>query len=314
MLTRNRMLKYRTALFFVIIGYYCRSCTAQGDIIRPFYHDFDCAAANGRMFTRFYNGMYDFPFCSYCNPNRVWIHNQYNCRDCTSAEFYQTGECLLRPTTCPTGQFLSGNSCQLCPVDTFKTGTNINNCSPCPANSNGPQGSGSPDNCVCQTGFTGSNGEACIKIVHTSCPTGLFLQDNACSVCLPNTYKAETGSQLCTPCPNNSDAPEGSGHVTECICNAKAVRPKADEGCVTCQTGYFKSSSSVCSVCGPLRTAFQEDLDTCLCIAGYGENSNGICQLCPRNTYTNVAQGDVRMIQKCIVRPKCIHKKKARAN
>jgi len=306
----NRVIFYLS----ILLGQYCRHVKSDNREIRD-HMDFTCEAVNGKVYPYSHEGHQEvYIMCAYCNQNRVWIaHNSLTCRDCNSNEYYYDFECHLKPTSCPTGQFLSGNSCQWCAANTYKTGTGINSCSSCPTNSDGPYGSSSQANCVCKTGFTGSNGGVCTAIP-TTCPPGRFLQHNICAVCLPNTYKSGTGIQLCTACPNNSEAPEASGDVANCICNAKAVRPTAGGGCVTCQTGYFKSSASVCTVCGPLRTAFQENLETCLCIAGYGENSNAICELCPRNTYTNVIQGDVRMIQKCIVRPRCILKKHALAN
>ena len=74
-------------------------------------------------------------------------------------------------------------------------------CVPCPSNSSSPAGSIEIQACLCDPGYTGPNGGACVT-------------------CGADTYKDAAGNASCFPCPSNSSSPAGSIGIQACLCNA----------------------------------------------------------------------------------------------
>ena len=74
-------------------------------------------------------------------------------------------------------------------------------CTPCPSNSSSPAGSIEIQACLCDPGYMGPNGGACVA-------------------CGAGTYKDVTGNASCFPCPSNSSSPAGSIGIQACLCNA----------------------------------------------------------------------------------------------
>ena len=110
-----------------------------------------------------------------------------------------------------------GDSCKQCPEGSFcatssVTGTSVK---PCPANSTSPAGSKNISNCTCNMGYTGHNG--------------------SCAACEAGTFKASTGTALCTAYPTFASSPVASNAATNC----------------TCIAGYSRLNSSACVVVVP---------------------------------------------------------------
>jgi hypothetical protein len=74
-------------------------------------------------------------------------------------------------------------------------------CDSCPSNSSSPFGSVGIQACLCNAGYTGPNGGACV-----SCGAG--------------TYKDAAGNTSCSPCPVSYSSPAGSVGIQACLCNA----------------------------------------------------------------------------------------------
>ena len=160
---------------------------------------------------------------------------------------------------------------------------------------------------LCQAGSYKNSG-AC-----TQCPRGKFKEqvgDQACSNCAVGKYSAGTG-RTCLACPANSDAPAGSGAVSDCICNAgftgfasvmcQGCAPgtyKAEAGdavCMECGAGKYSvavaaTGESACSACpansnSPPGSGASSD---CSCDVGYTGSDDGMCTSCVAGKYKNV--------------------------
>ena len=103
---------------------------------------------------------------------------------------------------------LTPPGCQSCLENTYKAsiGNELELCTACPSNSISPSKSDAIQDCVCNIGYTGSNGGTC-----TACPD--------------NTYKESVGSELCTSCPASTvtDA-EGSDSASDCVARPVCTR------------------------------------------------------------------------------------------
>jgi hypothetical protein len=127
--------------------------------------------------------------------------------------------CALRQV-CPAGSERDGDTCTACAVGKYKiiqgseactdcgSGKYSNfvaatSCQTCPANANAPQASNEQTDCICNSGFTGSDGGNC-----TACVAGKYkssLGSASCSNCPSSTFSATSGASVCASC----DCPSG---------------------------------------------------------------------------------------------------------
>jgi len=222
-----------------------------------------------------------------CPVNSVWTPNPDS----------GIGSCVATiPTSCPTGQYLSGSSCVQCATGKYKATTGTEECIACPpVTSTGgvyssPAGSTSVSSCVI-----------------TSCPTGKYLGGtNLCINCSINKYKSTTeiGPFACTACYANSYAP-GASSTCFCnsgyggveggpcnLCSAGQTSPGNNQPCTDCPAGKYGGGASLsCTNCPtqyPTSPAGSTTVSSCVCPSGTGLDAatNTVCvKLCAHGQY-----------------------------
>ncbi len=132
---------------------------------------------------------------------------------------------------CAAGEYKDAKGsaeCSLCQAGKYSSSIAANNasvCLACPADSHSSSGSTFLSNCVCNRGYTGSDGGTCVA-------------------CEAGTYKFSAGVGDCLVCPSRSSSKPGS-HF--CHCNAGSVSASAANRCV-CDAGLTLDSLSTRSV------------------------------------------------------------------
>ena len=110
-----------------------------------------------------------------------------------------------------------------------------------------------------------------------------------CRICQPNTYNSIMGSNICTKCADNSEAPGvGNSNRIACICNAGYYGPSGGP-CVACPIGTFNTQkgATTCQSCAVNMTS-SPGSSVCECGAGRTGPNHGPCTLCPVGTYKGV--------------------------
>jgi hypothetical protein len=215
--------------------------------------------------------------------------------------------------------------CTSCSSNTYKTAWGSSSCLSCPinTNSNGATGVAVITGCVCNSGWTGSNGgpcsacalnyyksvvgsasctacgsnsntlglTGCASIIDCKCNIGYTGPDGGvCQRCKKDSYKATNGSVDCIDCPSNSGVvSQGSTSLTACTCD---VGYTGNDGgpCLPCDIGKYKTltGSSVCLSCPVLATTNnvgQTAKSNCICSPGNFGTGSSSCSPCSANYY-----------------------------
>jgi hypothetical protein len=191
-------------------------------------------------------------------PNMQAIEN------CTCLAGYTAGSDGVECTVCVDGTYklaTGASACLDCTSGSWCTGGIKNSCN---ANSNSSTSSSAATDCICDVGYTGSDG-------------------GTCALCAAGTYKPNAGSASCTTCPEDSFCP-GDGSITPC--NAYEISPTGSSSqsqctcidgryanagtCDLCAAGSFCAGgmSSVCPANADSSGGSVYDTD-CTCIGGY---------------------------------------------
>jgi hypothetical protein len=193
-----------------------------------------------------------------------------------------------------------GQACAACVAGSYKTSTGTGTCTQCaanmystigaqttstcqscPLNSKSPAGSDEASDCVCDAGYTGANGAACLPCVSGTYKTAPGAQ--VCTMCGNNTYSsavAATAAGTCAPCQQNSISVMGSDEWSDCKCLS---------GYLTNDIGRVNATCSQC-VAGSYNPTL--GATTCSkCAGGFKSSSPGAvaveqCLACPANTYS----------------------------
>jgi len=172
-------------------------------------------------------------------------------------------------------------------------------CSACPAHSFSLNRSFRLRDCVCNAGFSGSDGAQCI-----ACVPGSYKPSNGssnCASCDSGSYSSAEGATVCSQCPPDSYAPAQSVRKEDCKCNAGLTGP-AGGPCQGCEAGKYGSVAAGnigCQMCGagkysdklgsttcfscPQYTMSPAGSNTtadCKCNRGYSGNNGGPCSAC----------------------------------
>ena len=156
-------------------------------------------------------------------------------------------------------------ACELCPANSYiHTDVEGNRvCTSCPANSTSPNASEGLLACVCQAGFTISNGN--------------------CELCAIGTYKPGTGSDPCTVCPDGYIGLVDSW-------GTEAYNPvDISSACLQCAANYYTFNLSLCANCPLYSTspAGSNDIADCECWQGFTLENENTCSPCAPGTYKN---------------------------
>ena len=222
---------------------------------------------------------------------------------------------------CVAGTFKPANgsgSCTACVPGKYGENTSAFEewlaCEDCPAETFSSNASPSLLSCVCNRGFTGTNGAVC-----SACPSGTYKPtdgSSVCTLCSEGKFGEKLSAVLesaCESCTANAHSAAGSTTRAACHCVRGFSRTNWTEICSECLRGTYKSvfgdvactdcpqntyggqqaavSVSVCTSCptNSLSEAGSDELSDCVCSPGYTftQASKG-CTKCPRGTYKSV--------------------------
>ena len=176
--------------------------------------------------------------------------------------------------------------CDQCPPNTYKNFSGPDVCLSCHANSNSVSGADNINDCVCNSGYTGSS---------------------QCTACESGKYKDIVGTSECTSCPSNSFSHAGSQSVDNCLCNAGFSYNYDSRVCEACTSGKFKTevgNDNDCLSCQVNANSLQASTSPkdCTCNLGYEHKwddfyecvpecqkghfgNRGLCALCPTGKF-----------------------------
>jgi len=138
-----------------------------------------------------------------------------DCVECVGGQHWHAGSCV-----CPKDQYLKDTTiCETRSTDTCGVWELVNECTPT-SNFNCQQ-------CINTCGM----GES-------ADPGG----GGVCVRCIQGTYQDVERQSGCQSCPANSDSPEGSSHIKDCICNIGYTGLPGDT-CVACDAGKYKTEA-----------------------------------------------------------------------
>ena len=112
-------------------------------------------------------------------------------------------------------------ACEDCTAGKYRSSDDCTVCIACPGNSDSPARSTDRIACLCNAGYTDSNGETC-------------------TACEAAKYKDTAGAAACLGCPAHSSSPAGSDAITDCAC----VDGYSGENGGTCQSERSFSNAS----------------------------------------------------------------------
>ena len=149
-----------------------------------------------------------------------------------------------------TGSFTYCEKCEPGTYKDFVSNETREACLQCPSNTYSHEASVQLTDCICNAGYTGADGTACI-----GCEVGKFKDVNgsaACTNCFENTYQNTTAQTVCFDCVERSttEGLDGQDSVEDCICRVGSVRlgPVLDPHCSDCGPGEFASEDG-CQNC-----------------------------------------------------------------
>jgi len=239
------------------------------------------------------------------------------CQNCPANADAPAGSTALASCTCRAGYSaeFAGGVCSACPRGSYKTDTGVGTCtqcpanyfsttdaqttttcSVCPANSKSPAGSDESTDCVCDAGYTGANGAACLPCVSGTYKTAAGA--HACTQCGNNTYSSAVNATLaetCVTCQNSSISMMGSNAHTDCHCLPGYLTSdlgRVNATCTQCSAGSFNPAlgATTCSKCaGGLYSSSPGAVAVEQCLAcpvsKYSAPGAAQCEACPLNTF-----------------------------
>jgi hypothetical protein len=215
------------------------------------------------------------------------------CEQCPTASHSPAGSSNLFNCSCSAGYTGPPTACVGCSPGLFKTAAGSSpclpcapgtysseyaqpgNCSACPANTFSPPSSDGLLKCICNAGYSGSDGSACEE-----CPMGAYKSLNgsaACTDCAQGKYSmalAAASSSVCLACPQNTNSLLRSSNITNCTCNKGYTGPDG-MSCIACVAGKYKdvNGSSDCVECAAGKYS-----------ANMAQESEAACAACPNHT------------------------------
>ena len=197
------------------------------------------------------------------------------CAPCVAGKFWQSlsytpyAVCV----ECPRHKYRSdGNpfACLPCPNGTYANRTGAKECATCGAGLYVPVGETACIPCAEHTYKPGNDTDPCLP-----CPNGMYANRTGakeCVACAVGKFRL-AGARECSPCPNGTFGPDegratcvscpqhsttagpGATSVTECECNADAIRSPLSAQCTQCAQGtsiiirtFLRNASAICAV------------------------------------------------------------------
>lgn len=180
----------------------------------------------------------------------------------------------------PTYGTVNKLQCVVCATDTYSdAGTGNLKC--CPTGSYAGVG-----RLVCCPTNTYAPKDSTICTYFPPCAAGTYRtpdRTGKCEKCVQGKYSQEENAMsvsTCLQCPTNTNSPEASNHLSNCVCDAGFTRPNGGP-CEQCTVGKYKSilGNVVCTDC-PLNANSNEQKTSCICDSGYSGLNLGPCTKC----------------------------------
>ena len=167
-----------------------------------------------------------------------------------------TGKCDF----CNAGQYLMGQTCQVCEVGYYKKEAGPSACSQCPVG----YMSNVLDCHTCAVGQGMSSGE-CVD-----CVPGEYSLSGLCRSCAPGQFTSESNSLNCEKC----EVGQFTGQVNSVQCT-------------TCPVGKYASTSqqTQCLFCPLGYGTSEEGTSACLACSNGEQTVNGVCEACEAGLY-----------------------------
>ena len=167
--------------------------------IMPFGHTAPCFTCfEGKYLVEITRSRYTYQNSEY----QYYLHSE--CQDCVPGKYKSIPgssscvSCELGKYS-PTSGATANSNCSFCEEGKYSDTVDASVCKVCPLRKISPAGSDNVIDCLCDTGYTASDG-------------------GPCTACAVSTYKEAMGSAACTACPENSVGPVGSNLSTSCKC------------------------------------------------------------------------------------------------
>ena len=163
-----------------------------------------------------------------------------------------------------------GGPCAFCSETQYQPSVGEAACLACPSNSVSTVESGRDEqtDCLCNAGYTGTNG-------------------GVCSACAAGKYKTTTGSTACSDCDVHADSPEASTVVTDCVCNA-GYEGANGATCGACAANHYEDTSTDACVPCPDNSqspSLSSAATACQCNVGYTGPNGQACTPCLEDEY-----------------------------
>ena len=158
-----------------------------------------------------------------------------------------------------------------CSVNTFMwvDAEGEQDCYSCPEFSTSPASSVGNVSCLCNIGYAGPMGGACVA-------------------CAAGKYKNTTGNASCTDCPAYSNSSMAATNVSQCQCIVGASGPDGGE-CRACDAGKYKDDlgSENCTECPQSSTSLigSASVAECRCLPGTTGLNGQMCTACLMGKY-----------------------------
>jgi hypothetical protein len=284
------------------------------------------AAQSGGTCTACAAGKYDKVAAQDIEWSGGWVYRYKSteastCAACPAGKTSSAGSISCYPTSCPTGQYVSGTSCVACEAGKYKATTGTEICTACPPGSSSNPGAtacflcNSVPNaqtitggyytglCGCNNGYYGRVVSPGYDVMGDNILYSLAQSGGTCHACAAGKYAHGsddlmywTSENICNSCPAGKTSPPGS---TSCplstiplSCPTGQYLPStSSSSCVACAAGKFKSDTGTqaCNDCFTNSLANDARTD-CLCNVGY--RYNGFCVSCGSGSFKNTISND----------------------
>ena len=181
----------------------------------------------------------------------------------------------LQQCTCRSGYYRpdAQSSCTAAGIGFYAEGADADRWG-CPTDATSLQSAtASVSDCVCNAGYTAST-TALPYYGPNQFRNGVTVAlEDRCTACPSGTFKYVASDQACITCPDNSQLPASSPHLSaSCRCNAGYTGPSAS--CTACLEGSYKTSygSSECTDCtadASTAASASTAVTECSCNSGY---------------------------------------------
>lgn len=169
-------------------------------------------------------------------PANTWNNGSFMlCQPCANSVYDGLGATSASQCVCGPGFTQVDGACVGCAIGSFSSASSNEACTPCgsvlPHSTTLAGGATSPDQCVCEPGYT--------------------MQDGQCVACASGGTKNVAGNMACVSCPANAQLPVDLPHqLSSCRCNAGYAGDQF--GCSACPLNHVKSDAgnTDCEPCG----------------------------------------------------------------